>query len=428
MPLTPEEEKRLREQIRKELEERERRARESKQKEEEERQRRLEERLRLKIREEEEERFYTEKGYVKYINHRGGVEWITPEEARAREERRRKKTPSRHHRSYRRRKLVRFLVNGALVLTALMVFMVLYRYNFSRKPVYGKVLVVTDIPGAQIYLDGMEMKGFTPDTLPRVKTGLHYISVYKEGYSAWPPMQRVAVGKSKLTEVRFALRGLAPLGEVIIETDRKPFRLFVDGVPHPVHESVFKVPVGYHVFTVVKKGFLSDPLYHRVLVEEGKPVTLRFQFQPLEEFGHLRVSANESQAWVYIDNQFSGFKANHQWIPVRPGIYDVRVRKNGYRVTPAYEMINILPGERHSLVFDLQPTAEVRKIAILTPEPGAVIILNGEWLPYMTPLKSFSISPGDHFLNLMRNGKLYSTTDVHIDSRRITAGELRFRF
>ena len=427
MPLTPEEEKRLREQIRRELEERERRARESKQKEEEERQRRLEERLRLKIREEEEERFYTEKGYVKYINHRGGVEWITPEEAKAREERRRKK-PSRHRSSHRRRKWLRLLVNSGLVFLAFMVFAFLYKYNFTRGPVFGKVVVVTDIPGAQIYLDGMEMKEFSPDTLFRVKTGVHYISVYKEGYSAWPPMQRVAVGKGKITEVRFELRGLAPMGEVIIEADRSPFQLFIDGVPHPMEGSVLKVPVGYHVFTVVKKGFLTRPLYHRVLVEESKTRRLRFTFYPVTEVGYLRVSSNQSQAWVYIDNQFSGFKANHQWIPMEPGIYDVRIRKNGFRVSPEYETVNVLPGRLQSLVFDLQPVQDFRQINIRTREPGAAIILNGEWLPFVTPLLQFRISAGDHFLNFMRNGKLYSASDVHIDSRKITAGELYFQF
>jgi hypothetical protein len=76
MALTPEEEKRLREQIRNELRERERRMLESKQKEETNRQKNLESRIRQQIVEEEEERYFTEQGYVKYVNRYGGVEWL----------------------------------------------------------------------------------------------------------------------------------------------------------------------------------------------------------------------------------------------------------------------------------------------------------------------------------------------------------------
>jgi hypothetical protein len=73
MALTPEEEKRLREQIRKDLRERERRMLESNQKEETSRQKNLESRIRQQIVEEEEERYFTEQGYVKYVNRYGGA-------------------------------------------------------------------------------------------------------------------------------------------------------------------------------------------------------------------------------------------------------------------------------------------------------------------------------------------------------------------
>ncbi len=57
-------------------------------KRQEERFRREEEIRRLKA--EVEEAFYTERGYLKYVNHRGKVLWLTPEEYRIRKERRRR--------------------------------------------------------------------------------------------------------------------------------------------------------------------------------------------------------------------------------------------------------------------------------------------------------------------------------------------------
>ncbi|NIS38533.1 hypothetical protein GWN26_14245, partial [Candidatus Saccharibacteria bacterium] len=131
MALTPEEEKRLREEIREQLADRERRIRDSINKEEEERRKHIEDRIRAQIREEEEEKFFTERGYVKYVNRHGGVEWLTPEEAEKRQNKRRnkhKKSSSRY-RSHRRKKIVQWATNIGIVVVALVVFQVLLKYN-----------------------------------------------------------------------------------------------------------------------------------------------------------------------------------------------------------------------------------------------------------------------------------------------------------
>ena len=197
MALTPEEEKQLREQVRQRLEKRLEKMSATKA-EDAARQAKMEERLRKQIMEEEEERFYTERGYVKYVNHRGGVEWLTPEEAEERKSKRRTTKGSSRRKKRQLRKVMQWVVNAAAVLMALAIFGYLWRYNPNPVVSVGTMVVESDVPGAQVFINGVERSGFTtPARFSEMNTGTYFVSVYKEGYSVWPPMQKIVVEKGK---------------------------------------------------------------------------------------------------------------------------------------------------------------------------------------------------------------------------------------
>ena len=182
MPLSPEEEKRIREEIRKKLEEREEKELNDRARYEMERQKRLEEKIRARIKQEEEEKFYTEKGYVKYKNRHGEFEWITKDEAEQRKKQRRKKKSSGYH-SYKRKITRRHLINIFIISVLLVGSVLLYRLFPTRNVSYGTLIVTTDLPGAEIFLNAQKLNKFTPDTLTKVKAGNYYVSVFKEGYN-----------------------------------------------------------------------------------------------------------------------------------------------------------------------------------------------------------------------------------------------------
>ncbi len=428
MALTPEEEQRLRDEIRKKLEERERKETQHKIQSEEEKREQLEERLRAKIKEEEEEKFYSEKGYVKYKNRHGEIEWLLPEDAERRKNSRRKHKPTTHH-YHKRRALRNTLINTALVVGALLVLAFLYKYNPGKAPKTGSLLVQTDIPGAAVYIDGDRLGYFTPDTIAKLTLGKHFVSVFKEGYAAIPPMAAVQLVKNRLAAVSFELKNSYTMSAIRLKVNVNGCQLYVDGLPFQIgKDNIAKVPYGYHTFMVVKSGYIGNPSYRRLLIEKADTTDVEFELLPDTDIGYLQVSDNLFTGYVYLDRDFSGMQARGDLLPVRSGTYEVRVRKNGFACLPDSQLVNILPGEKRMVVFRLLPQSRNLAMNIRTESPGAAIFVDGEWLPFTTPVDGIDLSPGSHFVNLVRDSLQYAQRDVPMYAGERSNLNFEFKF
>lgn len=427
MPLTPDEEKKLREEIRRKLEQREQREHEFKQRAESEKSRLLEERMRAKIQEEETERYYKERGYVKYKNRHGEIEWLLPEDAEKRKSRRRSTGRSKQSRKAQAKR--NLYINLAIVIVVMAVFAAVYKYTPGKKVQNGSLFVDSNIAGAIIYLDGKRQNYFTPDTLRNLKVGNHLITVYKEGFSAFPPVKPVNLVKNKMVTVRFELRNTAQLATIQLHVNLANYRLYVDGLPYAVEkDGIARVPYGYHTFMVVKQGYVGDPSYRRLLVKPDEVTHIHFELIRDSNVGLLQVSNNLYAGNIYLDKYYTGFKARGDRLPVRAGIYEVRVLGNGYRAIPDSQLVNIIPGEKRLLIFRLEPEEKSMKINIRSKKPGAAIFIDGEWMPYVTPVTGLKISPGRHFINLARDSHLYSDLDVPILVRSRSRADFYYDF
>ncbi len=417
MPLTPDEEKKLRQEIRESLEKRLARERESQENIDTSRQQKLEERLRQQIREEEEEKFYSDRGFVKYLNHRGGVEWLTPEELEARRQKRRSKKGSSRRKMRRRGKHLRWAINTAALGFAMVVFLYLWRYNPIKVKKTGSIVIESNVPGAQVFVNGAEKRDIlTPDTLPDINAGAYFISIYKDGYTAWPPMRRISLQAGKTMAAKFELKSTGRMGKVAIASNISGFDIFVDGVKYPASaDKTLEIPAGHHVISAVKKGYLANPHYQHLLVKENAITNVTFNFEQSRDIGFLKVTSNRSSAYIYLSNQFTGIKANGKAFPVNAGVYEIRLLENGFASIPVAEIVTINPDITKTLSFHLKPESRMDPLQLLTPTPGANVILDGKILPYVTPITDLALSEGAHFLNLMRDGQLYEAKDMQID-------------
>jgi hypothetical protein len=423
----------LREEIRQELALREQHIRMNLIREDEESRQHLETRLRNRLFREEEDRFFTERGFVRYVNRYGQTEWVPPEEAAKRRQLRRREFISNLFTWQHSRKRMKQLGIVAALLVAGIIAWILVRQSLRHGPMrYGGLMVQSEgIAGAQIYLDGQLMPSqVTPARLLDVPVGAHVVVVAKEGFTTKPPVARVLVTSDEDAMVKFELANVPFLGRIALDANLpSDLTLYVDGQPCTLDDQrELLVPVGGHVFTPVRAGYLASPPWRRVMVQRGETVRLAFQFQPRPDLGTLKVSCTPPEGAVYVNGAYTGLEANGTAIFVPPGPAEVVVVNNGWRLDPLRQVIHILPGSRHELQCRAYPTDTTRTTAILTRTAGANIILDGRWLPFVTPMPELPLSPGEHYLNLYHQGRWLAEDDRRLNPETPTSGQLPLEF
>lgn len=420
----------MRDEVRQELALREQRMRMSSLREEEETKARLEARLRNRLVREEEERYFTSRGYVRYVNRYGQVEWIPAEEAARRRQHRRKEMLMSMFSGSGRKVLRKWLIALAILVAIAIVGFALhksFRYGPTR---YGSIVVNSDIERAAIWVDGRDTGFLTPRQIDNLTEGLHTVTVAKEGYIARPIATPVEVTPKETQTLYFELINIPILGKVAIEANvTGEFQLYIDGQLTPLDENrQLMIPVGYHVFTPVKEGYLCDPAWQRVLVTREETTRLTFTFNPDKDLGYLQIFNDAPYGYVYLNGRFTGLRADGSLIPVRADTYEVSVLRNGYRVEPLKQIINVLRGSRNRLTFRLAELKTDCRLALRTTTPGARVVLNGEFLPHVTPVPDLAVSPGEHYLNLCVDGRWCQPEDFVVRAEPGATAPLSFDF
>lgn len=167
------EEQRLRDLVRKELEAREELR--SKEKAGEVRLTTIDELERKRIIEDEIQRYYTARGDYKQIeNEDGELEWITAAEAAERE----KQIPVDIEELEEGQKKVR----NNIVLIAIFAFIGVALMIFALQQRHGSIQVLANVDGATIILNGMPTEFRTDNILRDLAPGIHIVSVSKDGF------------------------------------------------------------------------------------------------------------------------------------------------------------------------------------------------------------------------------------------------------
>ena len=80
------------------------------------------------------------------------------------------------------------------------------------------------------------------------------------------------------------------------------------------------------------------------------------------------------------------------------------------------------------VVFRSRPIEGKEPLQLLTKNPGAAIILDGNWTPFVTPIQNLALSPGSHLINFMRGDSIFSEKDIPINLAQIKNNSLKYNF
>jgi hypothetical protein len=134
------------------------------------------------------------------------------------------------------------------------------------------IKVVSDPPGADVFINGAKQGGQTPVVLP-LSSGRYNLVLRLAGYTAY--VSEIQVKENALTQLNATLhaKDASKVAWADVATTPIGAEIVIDGVTtSQFTPSRVQVPVGLHTITLKKKGFV--PVRRPVEVSEGGTVSV----------------------------------------------------------------------------------------------------------------------------------------------------------
>ena len=239
------------------------------------------------------------------------------------------------------------------------------------KPKYGTVVVDSDVPDAEVYIDGNKHPDNTPAVIQNVIEGLHVIEVRKAPGLPWK--QTVQVTANQQTKVRAELAATmnGGVGVVRVLSDAQGARAFIDGTDQgPVPVDIKDVKAGDHIIQVKAPGMQTGEKHVTVAAGSSQIVKFDLNQEAAGDQGTLKVVSMVPEAQVFIDGASVGKVPQEKKIAA--GEHPVVVRLEGYKQFE--QKVRVEAGQTVTVQATLKPVGRLR---ILSTPSQATVLING---------------------------------------------------
>jgi hypothetical protein len=276
-------------------------------------------------------------------------------------------------------------------------------------PRFGTLVIRSEPPGANVYLDGDQRPGQTPLTLEGIDLGSHSLRLTKPLYADL--QQSVTIESGKKTEVALSLDAKFGTLRVTAESGGAPLagaEVFLDGT---------KAGVTPYEDLAAKEGTVLievRALMHRTFeataqVQRQVPAVVAAQL--FNEYGTLSITSTPP-ARLLVDGKELGQADGHA-LPLRMGRHELALEplEPGH-YQPYSDAIIVEPGKSATLARTLAP--RLGGAIILSLPPGATVLRDKEELG-ITPLKVSDWFAGDYALRLEKERYSPGLVKLHIE-------------
>jgi hypothetical protein len=250
-------------------------------------------------------------------------------------------------------------------------------------PTDGTLIVTTNPPGAQLFIDGVE-RGVTPLTLP-VKPGAHSLELRGNGAPRLMPIT-VAAGTQVSQYIELPTTA-SMVGQLRVRTEPAGARVSVDGVargPSPV--TVTDLPPGEHA--VVVDSDLGS-IKQTVTIEAGNTASLTVPLAPegAPVSGWMAISA-PGVVELFEGGRLLGTSQSDR-LMVSAGRHDIEIVSDalGFKVT---RVVQVTAGKVTPIKVEF-PKGTIA----LNATPWAEVWVDGEKIGD-TPIGNYQLTLGSH--------------------------------
>jgi len=255
----------------------------------------------------------------------------------------------------------------------------------------GTVRVTTSIPGADIYIAGVQT-GYMSDTvLESIPVGRQLITVRKLGYVSDPEVAIVEVYEDRIANAGFVLKEAKKIAKIDSVAPGRPVRQEIFSTGEPVH-SIPPAPPPRRIVKYEDDYVSEDYDYYA----ETSP--LRQESHPTETVSstpssastqqarialsetEITVTSNPEGASIVVNSAPTPHKTPYTFNGLDRGVYAFTLTKEGYKVFPDEISVSLTrSGQSELVAFNMNPDDSwPRPIVRLVTEPlAAGIILDG---------------------------------------------------
>jgi hypothetical protein len=273
----------------------------------------------------------------------------------------------------------------------LMVVIIFFAYQILLTDRKGSIHVVSNIPGAEIFLSSSPSNQKTDATLRHLRPDAYDISVHMDGYLSDPIRQLVQVKRGETAEVHFRL-----MKDTTIGMEPAPELTQLDTASHsksarewlPSLDSLKKVRENQRK-TEIGRTQLS-PSYRKADVSPDPSV-----------FTSVSVTSSRDGAMIIVDDVETGFTTPANLILNR-GIHTIQVQMDGYQADPPKaEIVSSYAGQRDEVHFQLSyvQAAGDSFALVISTEPAEGRIFVDDRFCAEGVYKAKSLNPGEYLVS-----------------------------
>lgn len=282
----------------------------------------------------------------------------------------------------------------------------------------GALLVTSDQPGADVYLDGVR-KDSTPALISDIPEGQHALEVKKDTLD-WKQIVTVVGGQQQKVMAQLAPQGPAT-GSLRVVCPIPGAEVWIDGeMKGTVNSTISGVPVGEHIVEVRARGYAPQQV--NVTIATGAQAVAKADLTTQPEkpvTAHLRVVTPVPNAEVFIDGASAG-PAPYDHNDLAPGKHYVIVRARGYAEWK--REVELDPATPTTLSADLSASGTVK---VLSNVSGAMVLIDGQVMG-KTPVVLDNIAAGEHIVEVKQSGYVDAKQPFRLEGgeQKILAADL----
>ena len=333
--------------------------------------------------------------YRLYENHLGETRWMTPQEFESQDEFTLEVIP-----------LSKKITKAALWLvpSIVLLIIVILLLDMNRGPVLGKgyLLVQSNIPQGQIYIDEKLRLGVSLNQPFLLSEGSYRITYRKTGFNSFPPAQNITINIRDTTKVQFVLAADQndEIAIVRLNSTLPDAKVFVNNDFYGIVQNnpQLSLAPGDYRIALKKENYTTIPPFADISLNKGDSISLPFAFSERtisrirkeQIYGLIEVRSNVPDAKIYLNGSYSGFNTDYIFNKVPLGSYTVSIQLSGFSVEPGEKTVNLTAGSPHQVINFSMRRSELPITFKTVPVKGDIFLDgeklgSGEWRGVLSP-------------------------------------------